>query len=346
MSVTGAASGVPPNFALLTGPPLLGYLFDWGLFGVLTVQTYIYYIAFPDDTWQRKSVVCTAYFLETTQVILATHDAFRVYGSGWGVVPELDKIGLLWLNTPLFAGLISCLNQLFYAHRIYALSSKLVPAPADGTNSLMQGATTGGNGVASTAISVIAITQATVGVYGSIRVLLVGRLSLLPTTAIIYRLAIVWLGGAALCDSIITCCMLYYLYKARRRTTFRRITTPLTRLIKLTVETGFICAAVGIASLILFIVSPHTFIYTACMATIGKLYSNCLLAVLNSRVRILNGRNGIEIEDTMSFFYTPTNGPVSIERTNDRAHTRSHQSRFSEVESQDDAATATMETKD
>lgn len=71
----------------------------------LTFVTDIYYIAFPDDTWQRKSVVCTAYFLETTQVILATHDAFRVYGSGWGVVPELDKIGLLWLNTPLFAGL-------------------------------------------------------------------------------------------------------------------------------------------------------------------------------------------------------------------------------------------------
>ncbi|TCD70886.1 hypothetical protein EIP91_001194 [Steccherinum ochraceum] len=297
----------------VTENSLLGYLFDWGLFD-------IYHIAFPYDTWQRKSVVCTAYLLEFIQVILATHDAFRVYGSGWGVVPELDKIGLLWLNTPLFAGLISCLSQLFYAHRIYALS---------------------GNSVASAVISALAVTQATASVYGSVQVLLVGRLSILPTITIIYRLCIVWLGGAALCDSIITCCLFYYLYRAMKACSFRRTTTPLTRVIKLTVETGFICAAIGIASLILFVVSTHTFIYMTCMATIGKLYSNCLLAVLNSRVRILNGRNGTDAEDALSFFHVSTDRLASIERTNNRAGATTQDPRLSGVESQTDETTLT-----
>ncbi|KIL57222.1 hypothetical protein M378DRAFT_88183 [Amanita muscaria Koide BX008] len=44
-------------------------LFNWLLYGVLTVQLYLYYLAFPNDRAWTKAAVYTVYVLETIQVI-------------------------------------------------------------------------------------------------------------------------------------------------------------------------------------------------------------------------------------------------------------------------------------
>ena len=102
--------------------------------------------------------------------------------------------------------------------------------------------------------------------------------------------------------------MFYYLWKAKQWSATRRMNNVLGRLIHLTVETGFICTASSITSLILFTASQRTSMYTIPLFLISKLYSNCLLAVsvvhtrhgnssscviqvLNSRVRIMGGRD-------------------------------------------------------
>lgn len=89
----------------------------------------------------------------------------------------------------------------------------------------------------------------------------------------------VWLGGSALCDTIITCCMFYYLHQARKRSPVKRTTAVITHLIKLTVETGLVCATLAVVALILFVASRHTLLYCVFMGPVGKLSSNCLLAV-------------------------------------------------------------------
>ncbi|PFH49143.1 hypothetical protein AMATHDRAFT_148338, partial [Amanita thiersii Skay4041] len=52
----------------------VGNLLNWGLFCALTVQVYIYYLAFPEDRKLNKWIVYIIYRLEIGHVICATYD--------------------------------------------------------------------------------------------------------------------------------------------------------------------------------------------------------------------------------------------------------------------------------
>ncbi|KAI0799571.1 hypothetical protein BC629DRAFT_1591758 [Irpex lacteus] len=116
-----AAPGIPPDIAELTGPLFLGHLFNWGLFGALTVQVYVYYISFPKDKLLPKVIVTICYILELLQTVLSTRDAFRNFGTGWGNMEDLDTVGWLWFSVPLLGSVICCLGQLFYTWRLHIL---------------------------------------------------------------------------------------------------------------------------------------------------------------------------------------------------------------------------------
>jgi len=268
----------------------LSYLFNWGLFGVLTVQVYIYYIAFPRDDYRRKSVVSLAYVLEIVQVGLSTRDVYRAYAIGWGNAAALDDIGLLWFSVPILTGFISCLSQLFYAWRISALSH---------------------NPWVVSAISVLSVTQASLSMWDGVECKRVGRFTLFTHTSV-FRAKILASSGSALTDVAITCCMFYYLRKAKNASMITRTTTMLTRLIRLTIESGLITAAVASVNVILFAASQDTLMYTIPLVVTTKIYSNCLLALLNSRIQVVGGRNTIKSEGMIDSFDVSTSSqPMS-----------------------------------
>lgn len=66
-----------------------------------------------------------------------------------------------------------------------------------------------------------------------------------------------------------------------------------TKLVQLIVETGMLTALMATIDLILFMAFPHTAYHAAIALTLAKLYSNSMLVILNSRIRIIGGRNPI-----------------------------------------------------
>jgi hypothetical protein len=50
-------------------------------------------------------IVYGLYFAELIQVILATHDAFNVYGAGWGNMAALSNLQWLWFDVPVMSGI-------------------------------------------------------------------------------------------------------------------------------------------------------------------------------------------------------------------------------------------------
>ncbi|KAI0289819.1 hypothetical protein BC826DRAFT_586296 [Russula brevipes] len=58
----------------------------------------------------------------------------------------------------------------------------------------------------------------------------------------------------------------------------------LLRVVRLTVETNTLTAAVAIASFVLYVAFPNDIYYTFTAGIIGKLYSNTLLLSLNNRI--------------------------------------------------------------
>ncbi|TCD59917.1 hypothetical protein EIP91_011193 [Steccherinum ochraceum] len=247
---------------------LVAQLLNWGLFGVLTVQLYIYYVAFPRDPRHRKGMVYLVYILEIVQVILTTRDAFLTYASQWGDVAHADEVKMLWFSIPVMCGLIGGIVQMFYAWRILLLSK---------------------NRVSSGTIALTSLLAISFSIWDGIDTRNAERLTAVSRAKTFYT-GVLWLGMTALCDLVITCSMSYYLYKAKNLSTVERTSVLLTRLIKLTVETGFITAACAILELVLFVASRDTLVYAVFMGISGKLYSNCFMAILNSRIQITDGR--------------------------------------------------------
>ncbi|THH27147.1 hypothetical protein EUX98_g7048 [Antrodiella citrinella] len=259
-----------PSLVMVTGPMLLGQLFNWGLLGVLIVQAYLYYIAFPRDHRGLKCVVAVAFLLELAQTILLTYDSFRMFAKGWGDPVELNSIGFFWLDISLLSGLISVLAQLFYAWRIHVLSRSYWAAGP---------------------ISLIAIVQGALEIYTSVLVLRTDRISDLPMMPAA-KVFTIWLSLSSICDLMITCSMFFYLRRAKNAALLKTTSSLLTRLIVLTVETGLISCAAQIAALVCHIAADNTMLYAIPVAVTCKLYSNSMIMViLNSRMRIYNSRD-------------------------------------------------------
>ncbi|KDR66299.1 hypothetical protein GALMADRAFT_81066, partial [Galerina marginata CBS 339.88] len=101
---------------------VLGYLFHWGLFGVLCVQVYLFHIAFPKDPLRNKIFVYSVFVLEIVQTVILTEIAFHVFGDGYGDLAVFDRVGLAWFSIPFISGLVAFIAQGFYAFRISILA--------------------------------------------------------------------------------------------------------------------------------------------------------------------------------------------------------------------------------
>ncbi|KAK0215800.1 hypothetical protein IW262DRAFT_1402347 [Armillaria fumosa] len=259
-------SSVP--IAQLTGPLVIGHFFNWGLFGALTLQAYIYYIAFPTDRFfPTKALALTIYLFEVAQTCIATSDAFRNFGTGWGDLIQLDALGTYWINGPLMTSLVSATGQFFYAWRIWILTKEFwVPS----------------------VIVLLSLTQAVAGIYAGVWADEIGHFSEIQTKT--YVVTSMWLAGTALCDVIISVTMTWSLLRARSG--IRSTDILVIKIVRLTVETGSTCAAFAIIDLVFYRVYQHNNYHLVPSIALSKLYSNSLFAVLNSRVRIVGGRTG------------------------------------------------------
>ncbi|KAK0480964.1 hypothetical protein EDD18DRAFT_806385 [Armillaria luteobubalina] len=251
----------------LTGPYIVGCLLNWGLFGTLSAQLYLYYLAFPNDRRFTKYIVYGIYVIEFAQAILVAHDAFVMYGYGFGNMDALTRINLFWLAGPVMSAVAACVVQVFYAYRIFLVSkSRIIP-------------------ISIVCVSLTSTVAATItGTYG-FETGVITELNNRKTNIT----AGIWCGASALCDTLIAICMTYYLL--RSTTNFRRTRVLVTKIIRLTIETGSVTAVVALLNFVLFIAFPRKTFYLTPSLLVPKLYANAVYMMLNSRFQITGGRD-------------------------------------------------------
>jgi hypothetical protein len=71
----------------------------------------LYYEAFPNDRVYTKSLVYGVYTVELVQSILVTHDAFAIFGDGFGNLSALTVTHFDWLTVPIMSGFGTCLSS-------------------------------------------------------------------------------------------------------------------------------------------------------------------------------------------------------------------------------------------
>ncbi|KAF5350133.1 hypothetical protein D9756_009090 [Leucocoprinus leucothites] len=111
-----------------SGPPLIGIIFNWWLYGVLLMQ-YFMYIRYPKYNVPKYvgGIVHLLLVLNTVQTVMTMVDAFQwfVY-LNFGDYGALFEVGTASINSPFMDGVIALIVQLVYAWRIRSLSGWIV----------------------------------------------------------------------------------------------------------------------------------------------------------------------------------------------------------------------------
>ncbi|PBK82337.1 hypothetical protein ARMGADRAFT_1170969, partial [Armillaria gallica] len=273
---------VPAGYPIaeLTGPYVVGALLNWGLFGTLSVQLYLYYLAFPNDRRFIKYLVYGIYIIELVQTVLVAHDTFAMFGYGFGDMDSLTGKHLSWFTIPIISAIVAGVGQVFYAYRIFILSkSRIIP-------------------ISIICISLInSVASIFTGIYG-FKAGIIDRLN----TRKMHIAVGISCGAAALCDILIAICTTYYLM--RSTTNFRRTRMLVTKIIRLTIETGSVTALAALLDAVLLIVIPHQTSNLALGLVMPKLYANSVYMVLNSRFEIIGGRDTYRSSTDISFTTT------------------------------------------
>ncbi|SJL06894.1 uncharacterized protein ARMOST_10236 [Armillaria ostoyae] len=233
------------------------------------------------DHLTSKTVVYVLWLTETVQSATNIYYTFGTFCYDFGNLSGLDDVDITWFTMPVLSGFVGCVAQLFYAWRMYKFSKKA-------------------RWLCIT-LSVIAFAQFSAAICCGIEVRNSVHYSNLQKNSKVKVTAIIWLGGSALCDTAIALCMTYLLSRAQTGLKSTRIL--LSRLIRLTIETGTITAAIAAVHMAIFLAYHNNNFHTAPANCLVKVYSNTVLAVCNSRMtgRIRGGREDTTLHSFDSF---------------------------------------------
>ncbi|KAJ6545186.1 hypothetical protein B0H19DRAFT_1167112 [Mycena capillaripes] len=264
------SSGIPPDIAMITGPTMLGICLNWGFMGVLAVQLYFYYENFQSDRLLIKLLVYGLALLDILQTVMVTADAFHWFVYGFGNMAQLDQTFLNSWDVPVLDAVISLIVQAFYCWRIYFLTKGFIMPVL---------------------ILLVSITQCAAGIVTGVRAHQLGHLSLISTEVVPQTL---WLVGGAVADVAIAAVLSWTLLSQRNNGARSSVThSMVSKIIRLIVETNALTAGIAVVALILFWGVPqHSTLVVPPTAIIGKLYTNCLIALFNNRGKESRNQSG------------------------------------------------------
>ncbi|KAJ6579154.1 hypothetical protein DFH09DRAFT_1310511 [Mycena vulgaris] len=248
---------VLPNYAPLVSSQLIGSLLNFFFFGTLLIQTYVYRVCFPKDSFSVKALVYFIFIAMTVCICLNAADVEFWYGTGFGDIGHFADPRNSRLYTPIMGSFIAMLVQLFFCYRIVVIRRAVWPLAI--------------------LIGLIAMAQCAGGMGG-------GILSYIAKNSVHDRLRTIfvnlWLVGGSAADIIIAATMTALLFNVSSIPATRDAVRSVVRLV---IETNALSATVALLGLILFVAVPNTTYFVAPTMILPGIYANTLLVTLNNR---------------------------------------------------------------
>ncbi|KAJ7155252.1 hypothetical protein C8R46DRAFT_1296654 [Mycena filopes] len=268
-------SAPTPNVLFLFGPLLLGVLLNTMFYGIMLVQTMIYYQRYKSDRRWFKYLVFYLLLIETVDLVSDVGIIFEPlilrYGTPEALLVSpvmLRADALLTVREPFSFSpykrplatrqvLISTPIQFFIAWRIYVVTrSLLLPAVL-----VILAIVSFGGGIATTTIVSLHPKYSEFGQF--------------------HVEVITWLVSSTICDVLLTASLVYSLWT--RKTRDNSTDSYINKIIRLTVQTGSITAAAALLDMIFYLTLPNTSFNFMIDFPLSKLYTNALLSTLNAR---------------------------------------------------------------
>ncbi|KAF8068069.1 hypothetical protein FPV67DRAFT_1171021 [Lyophyllum atratum] len=249
-----------PDVQLLFGPMLIGVFINMILYGVLIVQTHTYYQLYKKDAPWIRYLVLYLFIVETANTAFDIFIMYEPLILRYGSPDGTKFFPTLFATEPLIIVAVSTPIQLFFAWRIKMLTKSIwIPA----------------------LIVIFGIVSLAGGIWTGIMVAVVRLFARKPE---LHNPALVWFLASCAGDILITGSLVFSLSK--RRTGFVATDDAISRLIRMTVQTGMLTAFFAVGDVVFFMTLPHTALNFLWDLALSKLYSNCLLSTLNARASL------------------------------------------------------------
>ncbi|KAJ6469352.1 hypothetical protein C8R45DRAFT_1016757 [Mycena sanguinolenta] len=241
----------------------IGVLVSYMLFGVTTMQAYIYFGRFPNDNPKFKALVAFVWICEVGHAVCIGHTLYIF------TVKDFAQPLLLFGPVPksfetsvLLSGAVGTCVQGFFGFRIYTLCRKLY-------------------------IPILIWLMGFSCLLGCFIIFVVG---LKMTSLEGYIAQWGWLATSIWSvstanDLTITATVVFLLYQQRSKVQ-KRTAALVDKIILWTLETGFLTSVTGVMALVFFVRMKENFIWVAFFAVTARLFANSLLASLNSRTTL------------------------------------------------------------
>ncbi|KAJ6476831.1 hypothetical protein C8R45DRAFT_873174 [Mycena sanguinolenta] len=250
------------DVAKVVGPVFIGNILNWMFMGTLVMQLYTYYQNFPSDRILIRILVYGLFLVDVAQTVILTFHGWFFAVSAWGNPATFDVIPWSGPTIPVLCGLIAATVQIFYAWRIWIIT----------TNRFLRSV--------AILIVLVALTQSLAGMISGLPLL---KNSSPENQIRWYPGVLIWFAGSLLADVLVTACMTYILARAKKRTFWATSETMLTTLINRVVQSGAVTSVCAAVDLALFAGIVDTNFHFVPSYILGKLYTNSLMLTLNLR---------------------------------------------------------------
>lgn len=227
------------------------------IYGVSCNQAVYYFRHYKKDSWKIKTAVAAVWLLETLNTVFSAHAlmSFVIYNRRAGPSYPFPWTISVQASTNTLIGTIV---QIFFAWRVWILSVRRLWLTA--------------------VLVVLSMTQCVLGqiltLYG------LGAVNPLAKDdfAALLRASF---ALTAVTDIVVAVALCYFLHI--RKSGSKSTDSLIRSLMVMTINCGVLSSSIAVAALVTLVVVPHTLLPLSCCILLGKVYTNSLLASLNSR---------------------------------------------------------------
>ncbi|KAJ6554711.1 hypothetical protein B0H19DRAFT_1263021 [Mycena capillaripes] len=221
--------------------------------GVLTVQAYVYYESYSADSRKLKWLVAVIWVIDLVHLILICHTVYHYLITSWGNDAALlvsTQDGDLHLT---FVGAATLLCQAFFLHRVWIFSKH---------NWLLTG--------------ILGLACLTTMALEIVMTVQISRNKSVAAFSSVGQEVITMFSLGAAVDIIIAFLLVWYLQQGQ--TSFEKTSFVLTRIIQYTVATGLATSLLALGCVAAYVIKPQSFVFIAMHFSLGRMYTNALLA--------------------------------------------------------------------
>ncbi|TFY70241.1 hypothetical protein EVG20_g2755 [Dentipellis fragilis] len=242
--------------------------FIYRLYGITTLQTYIYAQDYLEDPVALRLLVSAVWIIETIHSVLCLYSVHSMFVTNFGLASSPDI--LYWSQGAmiLLGVIVMFAVHCYFARRVWMIGNNPQPLTA--------------------VIVLVASLHLVFGIATFVLTRYFDTWSAMRSRPISQVMLCGGLGSACVADLLIAASLFYYMRQRRSTLQHAQFHNALSSLTIYIVSTGFSTAVLSSSTLLTFMFVPHRGVFLGLASIQSKAYANAFLTNLNARQTIRN----------------------------------------------------------